>query len=167
MPIVILQLLILTQLLFSRTPVRIILLVVYAAVRIAAAFATAKITTAFATTIVIAALAVASVAAVAPITGIIIDSVAHATHNCVEHLHDEHDGVVVVPEEKKVPQLQVIGTVELLPPTRQVHVALLDHQLHIPLPAKPAAGLSQLHIIWRIFTHQHVHKTVRQPLHHE
>ena len=35
---------------------------------------------------------------------------------------------------------------------------------HIPLPAKPAAGLSHLHIIWRIFTHQHVHKTVRQPL---
>ena len=43
-------------------------------------------------------------------------------------------------------------------------MALLNHQLHIPLPAKPAAGLSQLHIIWRIFTHQHVHKTVRQPL---
>ena len=54
--------------------------------------------------------------------------------------------------------------VELLLPTIQVHVALLDHQLHIPQPAKPAAGLSQLHIIWRIFTHQHVHKTVKQPL---
>ena len=88
----------------------------------------------------------------------------HATHSRVEHLHDEHGGVVVVPEEKEVPQPQVVGTIELLPPTRQVHVALLDHQLHIPLPAKPTVGLSQLHIIWRIFTHQHVHKTVRQPL---
>ena len=59
MPIVILQLLIPTLLLFSRTPIRIILLVVYAAARIVAAFATA---------IVAAALAVAIVAAAAPIT---------------------------------------------------------------------------------------------------
>ena len=68
MPIVILQLLILTLLLFSRTPVQIILLVVYAAARIAAAFATARIVAAFTTAIVAAALAVASVAAAAPIT---------------------------------------------------------------------------------------------------
>ena len=58
---------------------------------------------------------------------------------------------------------QVVGTDELLPATAHVHVALLDHQLHVPQPANPAAGLSELHIIWRIFT-QHVHKSVRQPL---
>ena len=68
MPIVIMQLLILTLLLFSRTLVRIILLVVYAGARIAAAFATARIAAAFATAIVAAALAVASVAGAAPIT---------------------------------------------------------------------------------------------------
>ena len=90
-------------------------------------------------------------------------SVAHATHSRVENLHDEHCGVIVVPEEKKVPGPQVVGTVELLPATAQVHVALLDHQLHVPQPANPAAGLSELHIMWRIFT-QHVHKSVRQPL---
>ena len=60
MPIVILQLLIPTLLLFSRTPVWIILLVVYAAARIAVAFATARIVAAFAIAIVVAALAVAS-----------------------------------------------------------------------------------------------------------
>ena len=42
-------------------------------------------------------------------------------------------------------------------------MALLDHQLHVPQPANPAAGLSELHIMWRILT-QHVHKSVRQPL---
>ena len=67
MPIVILQLLIPTLLLFSPTLVRFILLVVFAAVRIAAAFAKARIAVAFATTIIAAALAVASVAAAAPI----------------------------------------------------------------------------------------------------
>ena len=66
MPIIILQLLILTLLFFSRTPVWIILLVVYAAARIAAAFSKARIGIAFATAIVAAALAVASVAAAAP-----------------------------------------------------------------------------------------------------
>ena len=54
--------------------------------------------------------------------------------------------------EKKVIGPHVVGTVELLPATAQVHVALLDHQLHVPQPANPAAGLSELHIIWRIFT---------------
>src|SRR3954466_16014991 len=77
MPIVILQLLIPTLLLFSRTPVRIILLVVYAAAMVAAAFATAMVAAAFATAMVAAAfatamvaaaLAVAIVAAAAPIT---------------------------------------------------------------------------------------------------
>ena len=68
MPIVILQLLIPTLLLFSRTPVWIILLVVYAAARIAAAFATTRIAAAFSTAMVAAALAVAIVAAAAPIT---------------------------------------------------------------------------------------------------
>ena len=67
MPIVILQLLIPTLLLFSRTPVWIILLVIYVAARIAAAFAKARIAVAFATAIIAAALAVASVAAAAPI----------------------------------------------------------------------------------------------------
>ena len=58
---------------------------------------------------------------------------------------------------------QVVGTVELLSATTQVHVAVPDHQLHIPKPAKPAAGLSQLHILWPMAV-QHRHKSVRQPL---
>ena len=125
MPIVILQLLIPTLLLFSPSPVRTILLVVFAAARIDAAFAKARIAVAFATAIVVAALAVASVAAATPIacpnatmivnnrcetkpnveeeeaehTGIIVVLVAHATHSRVEHLHGEH-GVAVVPEGK-------------------------------------------------------------------
>ena len=95
--------------------------------------------------------------------GAVLPCLRHATHSRVEHLHDELCGVVVIPEEKEVPQPQVVGTVELLPAMPQVHVALLDHQPHVPQPAKPAASLSQLHIIWWIFT-QHVHKSVRQPL---
>ena len=74
-------------------------------------------------------------------TGITIVLVAHATHSRVEHLHGEH-GVTVVPEEKELLVPQVVGTVELLPATTQVHVAIPDHQLHVPKPAKPAAGLS-------------------------
>src|SRR5215216_3158058 len=89
-------------------------------------------------------------------TSIIVVLVAHATHSRVEHLHGGH-GVAVVPEEKEVPMPQVVGTVELLPATTQVHVAVPDHQLHVPMPAKPAAGLSQLHILWPMAV-QHLHK---------
>ena len=95
-------------------------------------------------------------------TSIIVVLVAHATHSHVEHLHGEH-GVTVVLEEKEVPVPQVVGTVELPPATTRVHVVVPDHQLHVPMPVKPAAGLSQLHILWPMAV-QHRHKSVRQPL---
>ena len=91
--------------------------------------------------------------------GIIVVLVAHATHSRVEHLHGEH-GIAIVPKEKEVPVPQVVGTVELLPATTQVHVAVPDRQLHVPMPAKPASGLSQLHILWPMAV-QHLHKSFR------
>ena len=92
-------------------------------------------------------------------TAIIVVLVAHATHSRVEHLHGEH-GITIVLEEKEVPVPQVVGTVELLLATTQVHVAVPDHQLHVPMPAKPAVSLSQLHILWPMAV-QHLHESVR------
>ena len=94
--------------------------------------------------------------------GIIVVLVAHAAHSRVEHLHGKH-GVAIIPEDKEVPVPQVIGTNKLLPAMTEVHVAVPNHHLHVRMPVKPPAGLSQLHILWPMVV-QHLHESVRQPL---